>query len=78
MYPLALFLGRYHRSKPERPSVIDEEYEWVYGRRPRVNPQPKAEDSSGKSSRPSTEDGRDRNRSFEWRRLSSCEAARVK
>lgn len=69
MLPVALFLSR--RDRPEKdpvPSVIDEEYEWVYGRNipdrngaQRVRNEPGAKGEAG---------GKGRNRKFDWHQLS--------
>lgn len=36
MYPLAILFMQRNNRPPKAPTVLDEEYEWVYGKGPRA------------------------------------------
>lgn len=50
MLPVALFLARRKRNEAEpKPDVLDEEYEWVFGRKPRPEPQSRSTSPDGRA-----------------------------
>lgn len=67
--PIALFFGRRQRQRPERPapSVLDEEYEWVYGQKPHEPGEKRVGDKPGvKAEDPAASE----KQKFDWHSLS--------